>query len=84
MRRVLIVSTIIALVALGIVLANPCDNLDDCWEAADDYCEQIEGSWATYAEIIREVGEGDACEITCLGQEPVTLRCYAPGSGCHE
>jgi len=70
------VLVVLSIAVYGIVLASqPCDDLSDCGQAAEDYCEQIEGSTATSSEIIVEVNGRSACQMCCANGTCQTLRC---------
>jgi len=80
-KRFAWIMTIFLALGLAVTLlwaATPCNDLDQCWDAAAAYCDQVEGTWATGASLIREVGVGK-CEMCCYdpvwGETCATMTC---------
>ena len=79
MKKLLIGLAILSLVAVvGVVLASACDDLSECAETAEQFCDEIQNSKADSARIT-EIAEGDECECTCSDSTTIyTYRCVGP------
>lgn len=74
MKRLLVIGIAVLSVAAVWAAASPCTDLSRCAQAAEEYCEQIEGVTATSAEILVEFGES-TCNWCCSNGVCRTMRC---------